>query len=120
MRKRHLNSDFIAQSSLCHLQKGPDGASIQIVLLRHTDRGLRCNGNGLYKEKNTTKKKGDEHFTRKNIERERERVKDHTIRTSPLPINEKPILRLARGRIYNELLFLSFILIILVLLVLSL
>ena len=73
-----------------------------------------------YIRKRTPQKKGDEHFTRKNRERERERVKDHTIRTSPLPINEKPILGLARGRIYTELLFLSFILIILVILVLNL
>ena len=43
MRNRHLNSDSTAHNSLYHLQKGPDGTSIRIISLRHTDGRLRCN-----------------------------------------------------------------------------
>ena len=44
IRKKHMNCDFTAHNSLYHLQKGPYGTSIQIILLRRTDGGLRCNG----------------------------------------------------------------------------
>ena len=71
---------------------------------------------GLYKERNPSKK-GDEHSTEENTKRE---SKGSNCKTSPLRFNEKPVLKLGRGRIYAELEFLSFILITLVLLVLSL
>ena len=57
MRKRHLNNDSIAHNSLYHLQKGSDGTSIQIIPLRLTDGGLRCNGKG-YIRKGTPLEKG--------------------------------------------------------------
>ena len=57
MRKRHLNNDSIAHNSLYHLQKGSDGTSIQIIPLRLTDEGLRCNGKG-YIRKGTSLEKG--------------------------------------------------------------
>ena len=46
-----MNSDFTAHSFFSHLQKDPDGTSIQIVLLRRTDRGLRCNGMDYIRKK---------------------------------------------------------------------
>ena len=49
--------------------------------------------NGLYKEKNPTER-GNEHLTRER-ERERERAQHHSVNTSLLFINEKPILKLA-------------------------
>ena len=69
MRKRHLNNDSIAHNSLYHLQKGSDGTSIRIILLRLTDGGLRCNGKG-YIRKGTPLEKGVNILQR---ERERDR-----------------------------------------------
>ena len=42
LKKRHLNCDFTALNTLYHLQKGLDGTSIQVILLRRTGGGLRC------------------------------------------------------------------------------
>ena len=66
---------------------------------------------GLYKERNPFKKM-DEH----SIERERERELYLIVKISALTVNEKSILGLARGRMYTELVFLLFILIMSVLL----
>ena len=57
MRKRHLNSDLTTQNSLYHLQKGLDGTNIQIIPLRRTDGGLRCNRK-CYRRKGTPLEKG--------------------------------------------------------------
>ena len=67
MRKRHLNSNFTAHSSLYYLQKGLDGTSIQITPLRCIDGGLRCNGRG-YIRKGIPLKKRDDHSTEKERE----------------------------------------------------
>ena len=91
MRKRHLNSDSIAHNSLYHLQKGSDGKSIQITPLRRTDGGLRCNGMD-YIKKGTPQKEGINILQEK---RQRERAQHHSVNTSLLFINEKPILELA-------------------------
>ena len=116
MRKKHLDSDFIAHSSLYLLQKGPDGISVQINPMRCTDGGLRCKGRG-YIRKGTPQKRGMNILQEENTKRE---SKGSNCKTSPLRVNEKPVLELGRGRIYAELEFLSFILITLVVLVLSL
>ena len=64
----------------------------------------------LYKERNPLER-GDEHSPIKKTkrererERERERANDHSIKISLLLINERSILRLARGRVYIEFLF---------------
>ena len=51
--------------------------------------------NGLYKEKNPIERE-NEHLTReRERERERERAQHHSVNTSLLFINEKPILKLA-------------------------
>ena len=42
MRKRHMNSSSTAHNILYHLQKGFDGTSILIILLRHTGGAQRC------------------------------------------------------------------------------
>ena len=70
MKKRHLNSDSTAHNSLYHLQKGPNGTSIQIIPLRRIDRGLRSNEND-YIRKGTPLEKGMEILQTKR-ERERE------------------------------------------------
>ena len=43
MRRIHLNSDSTAHNTLYHLQKSLDGTNIQIILLRCTSGGMRCN-----------------------------------------------------------------------------
>ena len=68
---------------------------------------------GLYKERNPFKKM-DEHSIER--ERERERKLYLIVKISALTVNEKSILGLARGRMYTELVFLLFILIMSVLL----
>ena len=75
-----------------------------------------------YIRKETPPERGDEHSSRKKRERERERerAKDHSVKISPLLINERSILGPTLGRVYTELLLFSFILTALVLLVLSL
>ena len=72
---------------------------------------------GLYNEKNPTEIRG-EHLTRKKTEGER--AQHHSVNTTLLFINKKPILGLARGGAYIKLSFFSIILTALVLLVLSL
>jgi len=61
-----MNSDFTAHSSFSHLQKDPDGTTIQIVPLRCTDGGLRCNGMDYIRKK----KKGCTFSKKKDIKRE--------------------------------------------------
>ena len=58
MRKWPQNNGLTAHNSLYHLQKDPDGTSIQRVPLKRTDGGLRC------KERNPPERK-HEHFPRK-------------------------------------------------------
>ena len=60
MRKRHLNSDSTAHSSLYLLLKGLDGTSIPVIPLRHTGGGLRCNRK--YYIKKETPRRRDGHF----------------------------------------------------------
>ena len=82
-----MNSDSITHS-LYHLQKGPDGTSIQIIPPRCTDGGLRCNGKNYIR-------KGTRLEKRMNIlqtERERERTKDPIVKESALTVNEQPLL----------------------------
>ena len=92
MRKRYLSSDFTTHNPLYHLQKGPDGTSIQMVSLKRTDGGLRYN-EGLYKERNPTKI-GDAHLTQQN--RERKRKLNLIVKVSTVIFNEQ----LVRGRFY--------------------
>ena len=59
-----MNNNFIANNSLYHLQKGPDGTSILRDPLKHIDRGLGYKGRG-YIRKETLPEKWDKHFLRK-------------------------------------------------------
>ena len=89
MRKRHLNNDSTAYNSLYHLQKGPDRTNIQIIPLRHTNGGLRCNENDYIR-------KGTPLETAMDIlQTERERTKDPIVKESASTVNEQSILRLA-------------------------
>ena len=109
MRKRHLNSDSIAHSSLYLLQKGLDGTSIPMIPLRHTGGGLRCNRKD-YIRKGTPRRR-DGHF----MNWEKENLRSY-YKNSVLTINEQSILRPTQGRLYTKSLLHSFILITFVLL----
>ena len=67
-----MNSDSITHS-LYHLQKGPDGTSIQIIPLRRTDGGLRCNGKDYIRKGTCLEKMMNILQTGRERERERER-----------------------------------------------
>ena len=69
MRKRHMNNDFTTHSLLYRLQNGLDGTSIQMVPLKRTNRGLRCNGMD-YIRNGTPQNRGGTPFKKKDIERE--------------------------------------------------
>jgi len=87
MRKRHLNSDSTTHNSLYHLQKGPDETNIQIIPLRCTHGGLRCNENDYIRE-------GTPLETRMDIlQTQRERTKDPIVKESASTVNEQSILR---------------------------
>ena len=73
--------------------------------------------NRLYKERNPIER-GDELLIQK--ETQIKRAQHHFVNTSLLFINEKPIVKLARGRAYAKLSFFSLILTALILSVLSL
>ena len=110
MRKRHLNSDSTAHNSLYHLQKDLDGTSIQIIPLRRTYGGLRCNEKG-YIRKGTPLEKGMNTLTT-----ERKRELKFTIKESTLTVTDQPLLGSAQGRIYTKFVSVLFILNVLVLL----
>ena len=109
MRKRHLNNDFTAHSSLYLLQKGLDGTNIPVIPLRHTGGGLRCNRKD-YIRKGTPRRR-DGHF----MNGEKENLRSY-YKNSVLTINKQSILRPTQGRLYTKSLLHSFILITFVLL----
>ena len=82
IRKRNLNSDSTTHNSLYHLQKGSDRTNIQIIPLRRTDGGLRCNGNDYIR-------KGTPLETAMDIlQTERKRTKDPIVKESASTVNE--------------------------------
>lgn len=88
-----------------------------MVPLRRIDGGLRCNGRD-YIRKGTPQKEGMKVFQEKGIEREK--TKDYFVTKKSLHINERSILEPARGRVYVESSFFSFMLTTSILKVLSL
>ena len=103
MGKRHLNSDSTAYNTLYHLQKGLDGTSIQIILLRRIGRGLRCNRKD-YIRKGTPLGKG---IGKQKLEKRELSVK---LQRHTLTFYEQSILGRARGRVYTEFVLHLFIL----------
>ena len=88
MRKRHLNSNSTAHKSLNYLQNGPDGTSIQTILLETYKWRVEMQWKGLYKARNSPGK-GEAHSAKK-----KKKLK-LIVEGSVLTFNEQLLLKLA-------------------------